>query len=57
MTLGGGVGPLGDGVWPPDAGGGVPLVAELAGEETPVCEGGLNSVEEFVGGGSEAISA
>ena len=57
MTLGGGVGPLGDGVWPV-AGGGVPLVAELApGEETPVCEGGLNSVEEFVVGGSEAISA
>ena len=43
MTFGGGVGPLGDGVWPV-AGGGVPLVAELAGEETPVCEGGLNSV-------------
>lgn len=56
MTFGGGVGPLGDGVWPV-AGGGVPLVAELAGEETPVCEGGLNSVEVFVVGGSEAISA
>lgn len=56
MTLGGGVGPLGDGDWPV-GGGGVPLVAELAGEGTPVCEGGLNSVEVFVVGGSEAISA
>ena len=51
--MGGGVAPLGEGVCP-GAGGGVPLVAELAGDGAPpVCDGGLR----VVGCGTEDMSS